>query len=71
MQYWIYGHKYDDTDEIAGMYDTYEEASENLYNLDDTKYEYADLYKTEWEQEPKYLATVVFAYDKGKVLTKR
>ncbi len=71
MQYWLYAFKYGEGTTLIDKYDTLQDAKIGRDKLDPNEYEYADIIRMEWEQEPRCVSSVNFEYEKGKTIVKR
>lgn len=71
MQYWLYAFKWGKGNLLIAKCETLEEARIEMDRLDRDEYEYADIVRTEWQQEPRLVSSCSFEYEKGKPKIKR
>ncbi len=71
MQYWLYAFKWGKGNLLIAKCETLEEARIEMDRLDRDEYEYADIVKMEWQQEPRLVSSCNFEYEKGKTKVKR
>ncbi len=71
MQYWLYAFKWGKGNLLIAKCETLEEARIEMDRLDRDEYEYADIVRTEWQQEPRLVSSCSFEYEKGKPKVKR
>lgn len=71
MQYWLYAFKWGEGNLLISKCETLEEARIEMDRLDRDEYEYADIVRMEWQQEPRLVSSCSFEYEKGKPKIKR